>query len=141
VRNNVTFRYPAEYIGTEEDNAGVLAVGGAGWFVHLLQRVEGLNLEPELCQEDWGVVVFGARGGKQFWIGLSGYDEELWIAHFHHASLAWLQRLSRSGNNELQRLITDFHEVLSNDKSASQIAWYAEHEMRKPKPRGFPTPT
>jgi hypothetical protein len=75
LRDNVTFRYPAELVGDEEDGAGILVVAGSGWFVTLLNRVPGLKIELELCQEDWGIVAFADRNGKSFWSGLSFYDE------------------------------------------------------------------
>src|SRR5689334_22419672 len=70
VRINVTFRYPAEFVPLSDED-GILAVPGAEWFVKLLRRVPGLELDEQLCQEDWGVVIFGRRAAKKFWIGLS----------------------------------------------------------------------
>ena len=140
MRNNVTFRYSADFVGVDEDGGGILAVAGAQWFLQLLGGVKGLAVDPELCQEDWGVVAFAKRHGKRFWIGLSVYDDGVWIAHFHHASFAWLQRLRPSGKFELNRLIADFHAVLSADHGISEIAWFPEREMLKPNPQGFATP-
>jgi hypothetical protein len=89
MRNSVTFRYPAEFIAVSEDDC-ILATSGADWFVSLLRRVEGLSVQSQWCQEDWGVVVFAERGGKRFWIGLSFWPdgEQAWLAHFHHHSFA-----------------------------------------------------
>jgi hypothetical protein len=140
VQTNVTFRYPAEFVGVDDDGGGVLAVRGAQWFVRLLSRVNGLSLDLDLCQEDWGVVVFAKRNGRRFWIGLSPYDEGNWVAHFHHGSFAWLQRASASGKAELHRLIADFHAVLAADQAISEITWYTEREMLKPNPLGFKSP-
>lgn len=140
MRNNLTFRYPIEFVGVDEDGGGVLAVAGAQWFLHLLGRVEGLAVDRELCQEDWGAVAFAERNARRFWIGLSFYDEGYWISHFHHASFAWLQRFSPSGNKELRTLIADFHNVLSANPEVSEITWYTEREMMNPNPQGFATP-
>jgi hypothetical protein len=140
MRNNVTFRHPAEFVGDEGGDGGILVVAGAAWFADLLSRVPGLQIEPELCQEDWGVVAFAERNQKRFWIGLSFYDEGVWIAHFHHASFAWLQRLSMSGNEELRKLITDFHHVLANERAVSEITWYEERETWVANAQGSPTP-
>jgi hypothetical protein len=141
MRTNVTFRHPAAFVPISEED-GTLSVGGAGWFVSLLQRVNGLQVEGELCQEDWGVVVFARRGQKRFWIGLSVWPdgERAWLAHVHHGSFAWLQRLSPSGKRALQRLVSDVHGVLKSDPAVSEIAWYDENEMRTANPKGFPTP-
>jgi hypothetical protein len=140
MRNNVIFRYPAEFIGDEKGGGGILVVEGAEWFPELLRRVPGLRVEPELCQEDWGIVAFAQRNLKQFWIGLSCYDEGIWIAHLHHASFAWLQRLSKSGNEELRELSADFHHVLCSEPAVSEVAWYFEHETGTSNARGSPTP-
>jgi hypothetical protein len=139
MRTYVTFRHPAPFVVVSEDD-GILSVDGADWFVALLNRIASLNLQSELCQEDWGVVAFAERAGKRFWIGLSMYGEGEWVAHVHHASLALFQRLSASGNRELQRVLCDLHDVLAADPAVSQIAWYREVEMRKAVPRGSSTP-
>lgn len=54
MRTNVTFRHPAEFIGTEEDGGGVLAVRGADWFAALLRRVPGLELDEVFCARKTG---------------------------------------------------------------------------------------
>jgi hypothetical protein len=103
MRTNVTFRHPAEFVGDQDDGGGVLAVRGADWFTVLLKRVPDLELDEDLCQEDWGVVYFARRRHKKFWIGLSGWDSEgTWLAHFHHGSFAWLQWINSAGENELK---------------------------------------
>src|SRR6266480_712439 len=108
MRTNVRFRHPAEFVPVSDED-GILAVSGAQWFVSLLRRVPGLEIDDELCQEDWGVVAFVRRHQKHFWIGLSFWPdgEHTWLAHVHHRSFAWLQRLSPSGKIELNRLVSD----------------------------------
>jgi hypothetical protein len=124
------------------DEDGILAVTGARWFAELLVRVPGLEINLELCQEDWGVVIFARRNQKKFWIGLSPWsDEGFWLAHFHHGSFAWLQRFSSSGNNELKALLVGVHDVLANETAVTEIAWHKESEMSKAEPTSFPTPT
>jgi hypothetical protein len=132
MRKNVTFRHPAEFVPVSEDN-GILATTGAGWFVSLLRRIDGLSVQSELCQDDWGVVVFAERSGKRFWIGLSFWPdgEQAWLAHFHHHSFAWLQRRSAAGKRELERLVSDFHSVLASEPTVGDIAWYHESDMRR----------
>lgn len=61
MRTHVTFRHPAEFVGDLEDGGGVLAVPGAQWFAALLRRVPGVEIDKDLCQEDWGVVFFARR--------------------------------------------------------------------------------
>lgn len=141
MRNNVTFHYPAEFISVSE-GADVLATRGANWFVAWLRRIDGLAVQSELCQEDWGVVVFAERSGKRFWIGLSSWpdDEQTWLAHFHHHSFAWLQRWSAAGKCELDRLVSDFHSVLESEPAVRNIAWYLESDMRKADPPRSVTP-
>lgn len=97
MRNNVTFRHPAEFIPVSEDD-GILATAGADWFVSLLQRIDGLSVQSELCQEDWGVVVFAERAGKRFWVGLS-----LWPEHEH--LLGYHAACSRAVSLLVERLI------------------------------------
>jgi hypothetical protein len=140
MRTNVTFHHPAEFVSLS-DQDGILAVGGAQWFVALLLRVPDLQIDDGLCQEDWGVVVFARRNQKKFWIGMSAWDaENTWLAHFHHGSFAWLQRFSSSGKDELQRLLSDVHAVLADEPAVSDIVWYEESQMSKAQPAGFRTP-
>jgi hypothetical protein len=141
MRTNVTFRHPAEFVGDQEDGSGVLAVSGAHWFAALLRRVPGLQLDGDLCQEDWGVVFFVQRNHKKFWIGLSAWDSEgAWLAHFHHGSFAWLQWFSSTRKNELKLLLADVHGVLASEPAITEIAWHEESDMSKPEPAGFPMP-
>jgi hypothetical protein len=141
MRTNVSFRHSAEFVPVSDEDS-ILAVGGAQWFVSLLQRVPGLQIDGELCQEDWGVVVFAQRDEKKFWIGLSMWPdgEHAWLAHFHHGSFAWLQRLSSSGRSGLQRLVSDVHGVLAGEPAVSDIVWFEERQMRKAQPDGFTAP-
>ena len=137
---NVTFRHPAKFVGDQEDG-GVLAVRGAQWFAALLKGVPRLELDEDLCQEDWGVVCFARRNQTKFWIGVSAWDSEgAWLAHFHHGSVAWLQWFSSAGKGELRRLLADVHDVLASEPAITEIAWHEERDMSKPKPAGFPTP-
>jgi hypothetical protein len=100
-----------------------------------------LQIDENLCQEDWGVVFFARRNQKKFWIGLSAWDSEgAWVAHFHHGSFAWLQSFSSSGKNELTSLLADVHGVLASELAITDIAWHEASEMSKPEPVGFPTP-
>ena len=141
MRTNVTFRHPAEFVGDQEDGGGILAVRGAQWFAALLRRVPGLELEEDLCQEDWGVVFFTRRNQRKFWIGLSaGHADGSWLAHFHHGSFAWLQRFNSSGKSEFGRLLAEVHAVLKHDSAVSGISWHDEKAVRDPAPRAFATP-
>jgi hypothetical protein len=140
MRTNVSFRHPAKFVPLP-DTEDILAVGGAQWFADLLRRIPEIEIDRELCQEDWGVVVFARRNQKLFWIGLSAwYDDQSWLAHFHHGSFAWLQRFSASGKTEMKRLLADVHAVLSGEPAVSDIVWYEEKETRKARPSGFATP-
>jgi hypothetical protein len=65
MRTHVTFRHPAEFVPISDED-GILAVSGAQWFAELLRGVSGLQIEEELCQEDWGVVLFARRNRKKF---------------------------------------------------------------------------
>jgi len=87
-----------------------------------LHRIPGLEVDDDLCQEDWGVVVFAQRGRRRFWIGLSSWDSEgMWLAHVHHRT--WLQRFTRSGKAALDRLLVDVHAMLTSDPVISNVAW------------------
>lgn len=141
MRTHVAFNHPAEFV-TVSDEDGVLAAAGALWFVALLQRVPGLEINEQLCQEDWGVVIFAHRSRKKFWIGLSmgPDDKHAWLAHFHHGSFAWLQQLSLSGQSEMRHLVKEVHSILTKEPSVSDIVWYEERQMRNPGRNGFATP-
>jgi hypothetical protein len=140
MRTNVSFRHPAAFVALP-DTEDVLAVVGARWFADLIRRIPGLELDGDLCQEDWGVVVFARRNEKSFWIGLSAWEGDgTWLAHFHHGSFSFLQWFRSSGKEELRSLLADAHAVLSGEPAVSDIAWYEEKEMRKGNPAGFATP-
>jgi hypothetical protein len=101
-----------------------------------------LEVNDDLCQEDWGVVVFVRRESKRFCIGLSAWrdGERAWLAQVRHGSFAWLQRFGRSGKTELDRLVSDLHEMLASDPAVSAITWYHESEMSKPDSNGSANP-
>jgi hypothetical protein len=139
VRTYVTFRHSALFVPVSDED-GILSVQGADWFVSLLRRIAGLELQTDLCQEDWGVVVFAERAGKKFWIGLSAEEEGAWLAHVHHGSWALLQRWSTAGDRELQRLVGDLHGMLAGEAAISEITWYREEDMMKGGRHGSPTP-
>jgi len=141
MRTNVTFLHPAEFVRLSDED-GILAVGGATWFADILQRIPGVRIDGDLCQEDWGVVTFVERAKKRFWVGLSLWPagENAWLAHFHHGSFAWFQWFSASGQAELRRLLVDFHHVLKAEPLVSGIAWYAEREIDNPSARSSSTP-
>ena len=140
MRTHVSFRHPVEFVPLSKEDS-VLGVDGAQWFRALLGQVPDLQIEDDLCQEDWGVVLFARRDQKRFWIGLSSWgSESTWLAHFQHGSFAWWQRLSASGKSTMQRFLIDVHEVLSTESVISDIVWYNEGETRKSHPIGFPTP-
>jgi hypothetical protein len=141
MRTNVTFEHPAKFIPVSGED-GVLAVDGASWFVLLLERIPDLRFKSELCQEDWGVVVFAERNQSKFWIGLGMWpdSEHAWLAHFHHGVYSWLQRFTSSGKTELQRLVVDFHNVLLTESTVRKVVWYEERKMRKANPDGSAVP-
>ncbi len=141
MRTNVIFRHPAEFEPLSPDD-GILSAAGADWFVALLRQIPGLYIESELCQEDWGVVAFVQINGKRFWIGLSSWPEEeqMWLAHFHHHSFAWLQRWTQAGKDELQKLVLAAHAALSGDPAVSRLAWYRERDMAKANAHGSTNP-
>lgn len=93
MRNTVKFCHPEPW----SDADGVLGVEGAGWFAELLRKLPGVVVDPELVQEDWGVVVLARHDGRNFWLGLNAMGEHEWLAHVHHGSFAWLQRFSAEG--------------------------------------------
>jgi hypothetical protein len=141
MRNNVTFRCPEPFVRYLEED-GILSASGANWFAALLRKVPSLRVDPKFCQEDWGVVVFVSRNRMRFWIGLSMWpeDESAWLAHIHHHSFAWLQRLTSSGKRELNALIRDIQKTLSGDPSVSGITWYREADMKTARANGSSTP-
>ncbi|MBL9184700.1 MAG: hypothetical protein JNN17_21320 [Verrucomicrobiaceae bacterium] len=141
MRTNVVFRYPAEFVPLSFDD-GVVATAGAQWFLTLLSRLSGVVIDGEMCQEDWGVVVFVRRCQTKFWIGLSAWSdgEGAWLAHFHHGSFPWLKKFSSSGREELRNLLVDFHHMLVNEPTVSDIVWHQESQMTRPNPESFDSP-
>ena len=141
IRNNVTFRCPEAFVPFS-DEEGILSIKGANWFATILRRISSLEVNSDFCQEDWGVVFFVTRNGKKFWIGLCSWPEgdSAWLAHVHHGSFAWLQRLSPSGKREIDQLIADIHDQLSRTQMITDITWYPENDMGNAYPHGNPNP-
>jgi hypothetical protein len=138
LRTNVSFQHPARFVSLTDDDR-ILAVDGAQWFIALLRHISSLEIDPDLCQEDWGVVVRVQRNRAKFWIGLSAWESDgSWLAHFHHGS--FVQRFSPSGTRELKHLLAGVHQTLANDGAVSEIAWYEEAQMNSPEPKSFPVP-
>lgn len=142
MRTNVTFQHPAKFVPLSGAD-GILSVGGARWLVLLLCQVAGLRVDDELCQEDWGVVLFASHDGKPFWVGLSAWpdQEEGWLVHFHHHHNAWIQRFSKAGRAALERLVAEFHAVPASDPQVSAIAWCEDCEIRRAEAHGASTPS
>ncbi len=141
MHTNVIFRYSAPFVTVTEEG-GILSASGVDWFVRMLERLPEIAVDREPCQEDWGVVIFTRRRGRKFWVGLGAWpdrDQE-WLAHFHHGSFAWLQRLSHSGKRELRQLIYDTHAMLVGDPAVAVIGWYSEVEILKADAVGSPAP-
>ena len=139
MRTNVIFRHPAEFVPLSYED-GILATGGARWFVGLLHRIPGLWVDDNLCQEDWGVVIFVRRERSEFWIGLSLWPEEeqLWLAHCHQRG--WVQRVTSSGKRALGQLVMELHTVLTNESAVSAVGWYEERQMASASPQRYATP-
>ena len=137
IRNNVSFRHPASFVPAV-DAEGIISTDGAGWFVDLLRAIPRLVVDPKLCQEDWGVVVFGKRDGFEFWFGLSFADEDEWLAHVHHRRV--LQRFRAAGKAAYAEVISDLHAVLVNDGTVDEVRWFLEAEMSRGDARGAATP-
>jgi hypothetical protein len=136
MRNTVTFKFPAPIVAAP-DYEGILGVEGATWFFDLLRSIPGLDVEAELVQEDWGVVVFAQRGGRSFWIGLSAMEEHEWVAHVHHGSFAWLQRFSSAGKAGLREVASELDRALRG-AGASSIQWFREDDTSLRVPSASP---
>lgn len=137
MRNTVQFSFAASFVGAGAD--GIVGVAGAGWFVELLERIPGLEIDPELVQEDWGVVVLARRAGRRFWIGLGATDGHEWIAHVHHAPFAWVQRLASAGNAARRALVDELDRAL-RDGNASSVRWFDERDLALMSPAAAPSP-
>lgn len=141
IRTNVVFRYAMPFVSLP-DTDGVLSVDGADWLVEVLRQVPGLNVQSELCQEDWGVVAFAERDRKRFWIGLSQWPdaEKAWLMHVHHGSFQWLQWFSSSGRLALEELVCALDDVLKKHQQISDVAWYHERAMTNANPMRAASP-
>ena len=126
IRNNVTFGHPAEFVESR-DFEGILSTDGVGWFVQLLGRIPRVVVDPDLCQEDWGVAIFLDRDGYSFWVGLSPWDEGTWLAHVHHAGL--FQRFRRSGKEAYASVAYDLSVVLANTPDVEEPEWYYDADV------------
>lgn len=132
MKTNVSFVCAEEFVPVSEED-GILSAKGAGWFVARLKAITGIEIADELCQEDWGVVVFAKKNGKRFWIGLSQLPdgEHCWLAHVHHAPWTLLQRISSSGRAALDDVVRDLDGVLKRDPKVSHVRWIHEEDLQK----------
>jgi hypothetical protein len=137
IRNHATFRHP-EALEAHPDELDTLTIAGVDWFVDVLREIPRLAVDRELCQEDWGVVVFGRRDGFTFWFGLSYWDEEEFVAHVHHRGL--LQRFRAAGRVAYATTIADLHVALSQHHSITHVAWHYESELDRSTSRGAASP-
>ena len=137
MRKSVIFKFPAELIPVSEED-GILSTTGALWFRDLLNKVPHLEVDNDLLQEDWGVAILARRNNKRFWIGLNFWDENTWLAHFHHRTFALLQRLT--GTSELNNLVFAFHDILKAEAQVSGIEWYEQKNLAIPGSQSSPTP-
>jgi len=143
MRTIVRFEYPAPFVGTEEDNGGVLSVKGAGWFAVLLGSIPELVVDPDLCQEDWGVVVFAMRGKMRFdfffWDGLAEEPRRSWVAELRHGG--FFDRFMAKKREGLDRLVGELDRALKHDPSVSRVEWFDDSDKPfDPAERGFPAP-
>lgn len=136
MRNTVSFHYPAPLVVVSDED-GVLSIEGAGWFLDLLRTIRGIDLDQKVVQEDWGVVVRARRAGRSYWIGLSTMGEHEWIAHVHHHSFAWLQRLSPGGRAARAALVGDVDHAL-RVANASGLKWFDEGDVNLRAPAESP---
>ena len=139
MRTHVTFRHPADFTPFSDED-GILAVNGAEWFTAILRRVPNLQIDNDLCQEDWGVVVFVRRNADRFWIGLSYWDDGVWLAHVHQNSSLLRRWFSRSEPAQMSCLQHDIHRALVRDDAVSDVTWYEEKKIDEPNATGFAQP-
>ena len=139
MRTHVTFRFAAEFVGAQEDE-GILGVRGVSWFTDRLTRVPRLALSPKLIQEDWGVAFLAERDGSKFWIGLSVFEDGVWIAHIHNSRASWLRGLFGVGPRNFSALAGDLNHVLAADALVSDIRWYNKDDLKRMPPTWKPNP-
>jgi hypothetical protein len=142
MRNTVVFtipnvRWPEET--DEDDFSDILETKHAGWFADILRRIDWIKIDPELCQEDWGVVAFASHDNLQFWIGLSygGDADNEWIAHVHHGSFAIVQRYTKKGKQAQQQLAVELDRAL-RAAGATTVRWYDNDDRAFAKPFDSP---
>lgn len=136
MRNTVIFHHSAPLVVVSDED-GVLSVEGAGWFLDLLGTIPGIDLDQDVVQEDWGVVVRARRAERSFWIGLSTMGEHEWVAHVHHDSFAWLQRFSAGGRAARAALVGDVDHAL-RIANASGLKWFDESDLNLRAPAESP---
>jgi hypothetical protein len=120
MKDHVQFEFPAPFMGSDEGD-DVIGVEGADWFDTLLSRVTGFSRSGSPIQEDWGVVFFLTSEPYKFWVGLSWYGENSWIAHVHQSTLKFM--LPFKGRNELTTLVEALDKVLQDEAQVANIRW------------------
>lgn len=137
MRTTVRFRHPAPLVVVSDED-GVLSVAGAAWFLDTIRTIPGIELDPRLVQEDWGVIVRAHRGGRCFHIGLSssGHEHE-WVAHVRPRSFAWLERFSPGARPARAALVGELDRALRT-ANATGLKWFDESDLNLRAPVASP---
>jgi hypothetical protein len=120
MKDHVQFEYPAPFIGSSE-GGDVIGVEGVEWFDTLLSKVTGFSRSGSPIQEDWGVVFFMSSESYKFWVGISWYGENNWIAHVHQSTLKFM--LPFTGRNELTSFAESLDTVLQDESRVKDVRW------------------
>jgi hypothetical protein len=120
MKDHVQFEFPAPFIGSGEGD-DVIGVEGVDWFDTLLSRITGYARSGSPIQEDWGVVFNLTSESYKFWVGLSWYGENSWIAHVHQATLKFM--LPFTGRNQLTALAEALDNVLHEEPRVTNVRW------------------
>ncbi len=138
MKDHVQFEYPATFIGSSEGD-DVIGIEGIDWFDTLLSRVTGFARSGLPIQEDWGVVFLLTSDSYKYWVGLSWYGENIWIAHIHQATLKFMLRFT--SRNELTALAETLDKVLQEEPRVTDIRWCGNRSVGGSEFSAHPTET
>ncbi len=135
MRTNVTFRHTAKFVPLSDED-GIIAVNGAQWFAALLRRVQALEIDENLCQEDWGRRVICPTQWTKVLDWTKCVERK---RHMARPLSPWFTGVVAAVRFVWQERIEAFvgrcSPALAGDAAISDIAWYEESEMHKPQPR------
>jgi hypothetical protein len=108
----------------------------AQWLIDKLKAQNGVQVDEEPGQEDWGWYFCAAVGPRRFLVGVGLCEDEdapnTWLV-FVESELGWLKRklLGQTDHAELLLVCEAFDHVLKSEPLISDVRWHEAADWMK----------